>query len=116
MRIMEIAETGGNPEKTQGDGEITLDEVPALLLLLSGRVEHQDLYLHEIHRMLSEMHKVFTEHLPAIRSAAALADPGAAVRAYLHLPAKKTRKPAGGLRGVLRGQRPPVMPGQRVRS
>lgn len=96
MRIMETAETGGNPGKTQGNQEITLDEVPALVLLLAGRVEHQDFYVHEIHRMLQEMHSVFTEHLPAIRSAAALADPGAAVRAYLHLP---PRKPKGARDG-----------------
>lgn len=88
---MECAETPGNPGKTLGNQEITQEDVPGLLAVLAGQADHHDQMIHDVHRMVSEMHAVFTEHLPAIRSAAALADPGAAVRAYLHLPARKPK-------------------------
>lgn len=79
---MKVSETGGNTTKTDGSEVITNND---LARMLGGIMEvggHQDAMLHDVKRKVDEMYEAYTAHRAGIERAAALADPGAAVRRF----------------------------------
>lgn len=71
------AETTGNQTETVSDVELSLLRIEAHLDRLDRAVGHVDEQVHSLVRLIDE-------HRPLLARAAALADPGAKVRAMLH--------------------------------
>lgn len=96
MRFMGATKTEGNTSKTQGN-EVTLeslagqvnavqaaaDDLAARTAAIMTVTSHLDELLHPVAQKIEQMHNIFTEHEGLIRRAAALADPGAAVRGFI---------------------------------
>ena len=71
------AETSGNELETVSDTELSLMRIEAHLDRLERQVGYVDEQVHSLVRLIDE-------HRPLLARAAALADPGAKVRAMLH--------------------------------
>lgn len=71
------AETTGNELETVSDAELSWLRIEAHLDRLERKISHMDEQLHSLVRLIDE-------HRPLLARAAALADPGAKVRAMLH--------------------------------
>ena len=80
------AETTGNGTETVSDTELSLLRIEAHLDGLDGKIGHLDEQVHGLVRLIDE-------HRPLLARAAALADPGAKVRAMLH--PRKVKETAG---------------------
>ena len=80
------AETSGNELETVSDTELALMRIEAHLDKLGRKVDHVDEQVHSLVRLIDE-------HRPLLARAAALADPGAKVRAMLH-PRKSKEVPS----------------------
>ena len=80
------AETTGNEMETVSDTELSLMRIEAHLDRLDGKIGHLDEQIHGLVRLIDE-------HRPLLARAAALADPGAKVRAMLH--PRKTKEVPG---------------------